>query len=37
METQVFDTKPLLRPQQVEEMKAEVASAEAKLDRKSVV
>ena len=31
METQVFDTKPLLRPHQVQEAKDEIKSAEEKL------
>ena len=31
METQVFDTKPLLRPAQLDEMRNQVKSAEAKL------
>ena len=35
--TTAFDTKPLLRPQQVEEMKAEVASAEAKLSNPAIL
>lgn len=37
METQVFDTKPLLRPHQVEEMKAEVGAAEAKLSNPAIL
>jgi hypothetical protein len=36
METAVFDTKPLLRPAQVEEAKNEIRAAEAKLDSKYI-
>lgn len=32
-----FDTKPLLRPQQIEEMKSEVAAAEAKLSNPAIL
>lgn len=36
METQVFDTKPLLRPNQLAEMRDEVKSAEAKLNNPAI-
>lgn len=36
METQVFDTKPLLRPHQLDEMRDEVKAAEAKLSNPAI-
>lgn len=36
MQATAFDTKPLLRPKQVEDLKSEIASAEAKMGDKNI-